>query len=228
MKINCTLLTGVLMMAMTALTAHAAEERIASPDGKIVVTISDADGRASYQVVRDGVTFIEQSPLGLLLNSDDLTQGLTLSKVESKSIDVDYHLATIKQLHVSHQATEAVCRFQKRDRHVMDIIFHVSNRDVAYRYQIYPNKETLVAVIRSEASSFVLPEGTTTFLCPQSKPMGGFARTSPSYETSYTLDEPTGKNGWGEGYTFPCLFKTGDKGWVLLSETGTDGNYVGW
>ena len=227
MKINCTLLTGVLMMAMTALTAHAAEERIASPDGKIVVTISDADGRASYQVVRDGVTFIEQSPLGLLLNSDDLTLGLTLSKVESKSIDVDYHLATIKQLHVSHQATEAVCRFQKRDRHVMDIIFHVSNRDVAYRYQIYPNKETLVAVIRSEASSFVLPEGTTTFLCPQSKPMGGFARTSPSYETSYTLDEPTGKNGWGEGYTFPCLFKTGDKGWVLLSETGTDGNYVG-
>ena len=226
MKINCTLLTGVLMMAMTALTAHAAEERIASPDGKIVVTISDADGRASYQVVRDGVTFIEQSPLGLLLNSDDLTQGLTLSKVESKSIDVDYHLATIKQLHVSHQATEAVCRFQKRDRHVMDIIFHVSNRDVAYRYQIYPNKETLVAVIRSEASSFVLPEGTTTFLCPQSKPMGGFARTSPSYETSYTLDEPTGKNGWGEGYTFPCLFKT-PSGWVLISETGTDGGYVG-
>ena len=44
-----------------------------------------------------------------------------------------------------------------------------------------------------------------------------------------------GKNGWGEGYSFPCLFKvpvaatksqpTG-QGWVLISETGTDGNYV--
>ena len=72
-----------------------------------------------------------------------------------------------------------------------------------------------------------MPEGTTTFLCPQSKPMGGFARTSPSYETSYTLDDQMGKNGWGEGYSFPCLFKNGEKGWLLISETGTDCSYVG-
>ena len=121
----------------------------------------------------------------------------------------------------------------------MDIIFRVSNRDVAFSYKLYSRKsrggETLVAIVENEASGFVLPDGTTTFLCPQSKPMGGFARTSPSYETSYTLDEPMGKNGWGEGYSFPCLFKvpvaatksqpTG-QGWVLISETGTDGNYV--
>ena len=35
-----------------------------------------------------------------------------------------------------------------------------------------------------------------------------------------------GKNGWGEGYSFPCLFKNADKGWILVSETGTDGVYV--
>ena len=46
-----------------------------------------------------------------------------------------------------------------------------------------------------------------------------FARTSPSYETSYTVDDVTGKNGWGNGYTFPCLFKNEDKGWILISET---------
>jgi hypothetical protein len=128
----------------------------------------------------------------------------------------------------------------------MDIIFRVSNRDVAFSYKLYSKKirggETLAAIVENEASGFVLPDGTTTFLCPQSKPMGGFARTSPSYETSYTLDEPMGKNGWGEGYSFPCLFKipgnsgnsgksgnsgnSGESGWVLISETGTDGNYV--
>jgi hypothetical protein len=195
---------------MTAMPAHATVERIVSPDGKIVVTVSDADGYATYQVSRDGKTFIQPSSLGLVMNSDDLTQGLTLSKIESKAVTVDYQLATIKQHHVNHQATEAVCQFKKRDRHVMDIIFHVNNRDVAFRYQVYPKRDMPVAVIRTEASSFVLPEGTTTFLCPQSKAMGGFARTTPSYETPYTLDVPTGKNGWGEGYTFPCLFKTGD------------------
>ena len=56
--------------------------------------------------------------------------------------------------------------------------------------------------------------------------MGGFARTAPSYETSYSLDDQMGKNGWGEGYSFPCLFRVGEKGWVLISETGVDGNYV--
>ena len=112
----------------------------------------------------------------------------------------------------------------------MDIQFHITDRDVAYRYKIYPKRgrggETLVAVVNGEASGYVLPEGTTTFLCPQSGPMGGFARTSPSYETSYTLDDQMGKNGWGNGYTFPCLFKT-PAGWLLLSEAGTDGGYVG-
>lgn len=36
-----------------------------------------------------------------------------------------------------------------------------------------------------------------------------------------------GKNGWGEGYTFPCLFRNGDKGWILISETGVDSKYCG-
>ena len=76
-------------------------------------------------------------------------------------------------------------------------------------------------------TGFVLPSGSTTFLCPQSKPMGGFARTSPSYETSYTVDDAVGKNGWGEGYTFPCLFRNNDKGWVLISETGVSSAYCG-
>ena len=97
---------------------------------------------------------------------------------------------------------------------------------MAFRYKLYPKRDTRVCVVQREASGFVLPEGTTTFLCPQSKPMGGFARTSPSYETPYALDDTMGKNGWGEGYTFPCLFKT-PAGWLLISETGTDGGYVG-
>ena len=55
--------------------------------------------------------------------------------------------------------------------------------------------------------------------------MGGLARTSPSYETSYTPDDAMGKNGFGEGYSFPCLFKVNALGWVLISETGVDGSY---
>jgi hypothetical protein len=153
-----------------------------------------------------------------------------LKNVDSKKQHDEYWLKTTKQSHISYDATEAVCHFEKGGRQALDIQFHITDRDVAYRYKIYPKKirggETLVAVVNGEASGFVMPEGTTTFLCPQAGPMGGFARTSPSYETSYTLDDQMGKNGWGNGFTFPCLFKT-PAGWLLLSEAGTDGGYVG-
>ena len=145
---------------------------------------------------------------------------------EIKKVQEQYQLSTIKQSNVNYEATEAVCSFEKQGKKVMDVVFRVSNRDVAYSYTIYPKGGTLVCVVDSEASGFQLPTGTTTFLCPQSRPMGGFARTAPSYETGYSLDDQMGKNGWGEGYSFPCLFRVGEKGWVLISETGVDGNYV--
>ena len=222
-------LAKIILAAMPLLCfsqASATEKTITSPDGKTTVMVSDENGQLTYDIHHDGKAFMMRSPLGLKLNFNDLTQQLTLASCEEKTVRDEYHLKTIKQSHVSYEATEATLAIEKNGRKVMDVVFRLSNRDVAFRYQVYPRRETLAGIVESEASGFVLPEGTTTFLCPQSKPMGGFARTSPSYETSYTLDEPAGKNGWGEGYTFPCLFKT-PSGWVLISETGTDGSYVG-
>ena len=232
--------SAILMaFAMVVASSAVAEEKtLQSPDGRMSVTISDEGGKPVYQISRGDVTFLEKSPLGVKLNFIDMTEGLTMKACDVRDVKDEYDLKTTKQSHITYEATEGVCQFDKGG-YRMDIIFRVSNRDVAYRYKFYPRRarggETLVAVVESDASGFVLPEGTTTFLCPQSKPMGGFARTSPSYETSYTLDEPVGKNGWGEGYSFPCLFKvpsvatksqpTG-QGWVLISETGTDGGYV--
>ena len=207
-----------------------AAERLTSPKGDIVVLVDVQDGKPTYEVSLGGVQFLKPSPLGLVTNIGDFTDGLTLAGCDSKTQHDEYWLKTTKKSHISYDATEAVCRFEKDGKQVMDIQFHITDRDVAYRYKIYPKRgrggETLVAVVNGEASGFVMPEGTTTFLCPQSGPMGGFARTSPSYETSYTLDDQMGKNGWGNGFTFPCLFKT-PAGWILLSEAGTDGGYVG-
>ena len=214
-------------MALCLLTAQATEKTFQSPDGKMAVTVNDEGGRPTYQVTLDGTTFIERSPLGVKMNFGDLSQGLTLKDCKTSTVKDEYSLKTIKQSHVSYEATEAVCQFEKQGKPALDVIFRVTGRDVAYRYKIYGSKKDMFsAVVESEASSFVLPEGSTTFLCPQVKPMGGFARTYPSYETSYTWDDQMGKNGWGQGYTFPCLFKT-TAGWVIISETGTDGNYVG-
>ena len=222
-----TIINTVLITLIGSSTVGAAEQQLTSPDGKMTVTVSERDGKPTYQISRNGIVFLEESPLGLRTNIGDFTQGLTMKDGKVTKVTDEYDLNTIKQRHVTYEATEGTYPFDKDGRHVLDIIFRVSNRDVAFSYRIYPRRDTRVAVVESEASGFTLPEGTTTFLCPQSRPMGGFARTSPSYETSYSLDDTTGKNGWGEGYSFPCLFKNGQNGWVLISETGTDGKYVG-
>lgn len=145
--------------------------------------------------------------------------------VSTNKIDETYELASIKQSKVRYVANEAVFSFTQQGKTIYDVIFRISNNDVAFKYKMYPQGETLSCVVKQEVTGFAFPDGTTTFLCPQSKPMGGFARTSPSYETSYTADDVAGKNGWGEGYTFPCLFRNGDNGWVLVSETGVNGGY---
>ncbi len=219
-----------LLATVGMLQTAGAAERLTSPKGDIVVVVDVQNGKPTYEVSLGGVQFLKPSPLGLLTNLGDFTEGLTLAGCDSKTQHDEYWLKTTKQSHISYDATEAVCRFEKDGKRVLDIQFHITDRDVAYRYKLYPKKirggETLVAVVNGEASGFVMPDGTTTFLCPQSGPMNGFARTSPSYETSYTLDDQMGKNGWDNGFTFPCLFKT-PAGWLLLSEAGTDGGYVG-
>ena len=162
----------------------------------------------------------------MIANIGDFSSGMSLEKnVSTNKIDETYELASIKKSKVHYVANEAVFSFTQQGKTIYDVIFRISNNDVAFKYKMYPQGETLSCVVKQEVTGFVFPDGTTTFLCPQSKPMGGFARTSPSYETSYTADDVAGKNGWGEGYTFPCLFRNGDNGWVLVSETGVNGGY---
>ncbi|WP_195564083.1 glycoside hydrolase family 97 protein [Bacteroides xylanisolvens] len=216
----------VMAMLLGSSVASAENKQITSPDGKLVVTVADMDGRPSYSVSYDNVLFLKPSPLGMIANIGDFSSGMSLEKnVSTNKIDETYELASIKKSKVHYVANEAVFSFTQQGKTIYDVIFRISNNDVAFKYRMYPQGETLSCVIKKEATGFAFPDGTTTFLCPQSKPMGGFARTSPSYETSYTADDIAGKNGWGEGYTFPCLFRNGDNGWVLVSETGVNGGY---
>ena len=216
----------VMAMLLGSSVASAENKQMTSPDGKLVVTVADMDGRPSYSVSYDNVLFLKPSPLGMIANIGDFSSGMSLEKnVSTNNIDETYELASIKKSKVHYVANEAVFSFTQQGKTIYDVIFRISNNDVAFKYKMYPQGETLSCVVKQEVTGFVFPDGTTTFLCPQSKPMGGFARTSPSYETSYTADDVAGKNGWGEGYTFPCLFRNGDNGWVLVSETGVNGGY---
>ena len=205
------------------------ETVISSPDGNIKVTYKNRAGKSTYSVAVNGDTFIESSPLGLTTDLGDYAHGLDFSKAsEVEKIDETYSLRNIKKSNVHYVANKQVFTLKANGKDVMEIEFRISNSDVAFRYRPLSIGSSYSLRIDAEATGFKLPQDATSFLCPQMSPMTGFARTAPSYETGYTPDAPVvSRNVSREGYTFPCLFRIGDKGWALISETGVGSNYVG-
>lgn len=202
---------------------------VSGPDGRLKVTVECPEGGSpTYRVDFDGQCMLQPSPLGLTTNIGDFSIGLTLDNQESRAIDEKYELNRIKQSTVFYKANELTCHFTNAEGRPMDITFRVSYNDVALRYTLPKKGERGSTRILSEATGFRFPDGTTTFLCPQSDPMIGWKRTKPSYEEEYTADAPMDTpSQYGRGYTFPGLFRVGDSGWVLLSETGVDSHYCG-
>ena len=235
-SIFCLTLASLCM----ALTAMAREATMASPDGKLVVTVSDEGAQATYAVALEGRQMVLPSALGFKADFGDFTKGLKITGTKSAHTDRTYVMHQVKQSQMHYVAEQLTVAFQNDEGLQMSVEFSVSNNDVAFRYLIprQKNDNPKSAVIEREATAFRLPEGTTTFLTPQSKPMVGWERTKPSYEEEYKADAPmTAPSQYGEGYTFPCLFRiSGENGevrgkrsdaWVLISETGVDSHYCG-
>ena len=221
--------TSLLLLA--ALCAQANNYTVKSPDGKLQVNVECEGGKVSYTVDYEGKQMLTRSALGLVANYGDFSQNLTMGKLTDMGVEhVAYDESRIKKAHVEKDVVEAYIGFLNEKKDSMTLRLHVSNNDVAYRYElIRPKKDNPKSVIiYKEVSGFNFPQQTTTFLCPQITPMTGWERTKPSYEEEYTPDAPMNKKSqFGVGYTFPCLFKVGGDGWVLVSETGVSSAYPG-
>ena len=240
------------LLALLPLTAFANEASVTSPNGKLTVTINDRGGRATYAVTLDGQSVLLPSALGFKADFGDFTQGLTMGEVKTGNQKNTYQMRQVKQSAISYDANTLVAEFQNAKKQRMSVEFFVKDNDVAFRYLIPRQTKApfammaateamnpKCAVIERETTSFALPDGTTTFVCPQIDPMKGWERTKPSYEEEYVPDAPMAvKSKFGQGYTFPCLFKAplsspqqgkgqnaGNALWVLISETGVSSQY---
>ena len=213
------------------LPISAEDVQLTSPDGKLQVTLSEQNGRLTYAVDYEGKKMLQESALGLKTNIGNFADNLTIKQVQKSEIDNTYSLSRSKSSSVHVTANEWLVDCANNDGLKITITFHISNNDIAYRYTVpIPEKGRLRdrrnAVVTEEMSSFNFVDGTTTFLCPQIGPETGWMGTKPSYEEEYKPDVPIGqKSAFGRGYTFPCLFKVGTSGWVLVSETGVGGNF---
>ena len=200
---------------------------LSGPDARLQVSFESDGGALRYQVAYDGKTLVAPSRLGLQTNEIDYTQ-LEVLSADTQELRDTYVLDRIKASHIDHAAVRTVLHCQNPDGRKLDIEWHLTANDAAFRYLIPREGETGSVRVLRETSAFRFPEGTTGFLTPQSDAMIGWKRSKPSYEEHYTLDAPLDRRSqYGHGYTFPCLFRVGGDGWVLVSETGVDSRYCG-
>jgi len=222
-----TILFAFLLILSNSI-ASAQNLSVTSPDEKLNVKLFLEQGKLFYTVVLDGKEMLEKSPLGLRGKRMDLSANLKVVDTKTRKIDETYTEPKIKISKVRYQANELICRLENDKKNKLDVVFRVSNNNIAFRYQVPQTGEPATFNIEEELSGYKFPTATTTFLTPQASPMIGWMKTKPSYEEEYTPDQAMGiPSKYGVGYTFPALFHVGDKGWVLLSETGVNSLYCG-
>ena len=216
-----------LFSALFLLPALVMAQEVQSPDGRLKVNVELDGGKPRYSVTYNNKTVLESSPLGLETSIGSFAEGLTPVREEVNRIDETYRLSHAKASHIHYVANELIhtCTNSKGD--TLQIIFRVANNDISQAYRIHSARETH-CTINKELTGFDFPPHTTTFITPQAPWGEGWMRTKPSYEEEYTRDEPVGTpSKYGIGYTFPALFRLGDDGWVLISETGVSSLYAG-
>ncbi len=256
LRIFYVLRIAMALFAVASVTMVSAEEyNVASPDGRIDVSISDEGGRLRYETCLDGVQMLQPSALGLLTSVGDFSKGLQIVGEESRSVNETYKMRNTKASHVYYCANELTLKVKNAAGQQFSVQFRVSNRDVAFRYLLErqgKDGDTKRTRVLRELSAFNTVGGTKTFLCPQIGPETGWEQTKPSYEERYLLDQEMNvRSQFGLGYTFPCLFRvpsssndsrsarpegalskqsgerTNNNYWMLISETGVTSQYCG-
>mgnify|MGYP005895179797 FL=1 len=223
-----------VILSFCVLVGHATDYKITSPDGRLVVTVSDEGRKAYYTVDYDGNPMLTRSSLGLKASHADFTKNIALKKVKTQNNVVkDYSMTRVKAAYMHYVSNKMDLELRSENGHKLTIEFSVADNSVAFRYFFHKPDDSikplrLSAVVNHESTSFNFPYYTTSFLSQQSKTMTGFCRTKPSYEEIHVADAPlTRKSNSGNGFTFPCLFRIGEDGWVLVSETGSTSEYCG-
>lgn len=154
------LMAGAAMAIVAATPTFAAEQRLASPDGALQVTVSDSDGQARYAVSYKGRPLLTPSPLGLVLSAGgSLSHGLKITGAATSSSDTTYDLVAGKARTIRDHYNQLSVDFQEPEgkQRRLQVIVRAYDDGVAFRY-VLPRQPGLDAVnIRNEETRFDFP-----------------------------------------------------------------------
>lgn len=222
----------ILIVCATVMTSVAVNAQVPfygeykSPSKKLTVKLLQEDSRSYFMVYFNGKMVLDHSLLGIETSTGSFSYDLNLkSSVSSKVKSLKYTLNSGKKALVSKRYREVIYPLVNLQGKEIDLIFRIFDDGVAYRYGLKGRGQ---CVVMKEQGNFAFPANTSCYMTPLATPKSGWAKTNPSNEEHYIYGERVGKSSnFGAGWSFPALYNVPDAGWVLISETGVDGNYAG-
>ena len=207
----------VLIIILFASCSSDDEWTVKSPDGNLKVVLSlDTTNTIQYAVLLDREMVIESSKLGISLSGKGYSflRDLKYGGLAIKEIQDDFVAISGKRKINSYHANEMVVTFRNSPGSRMDLIFRVSNHEVAYRYQLYNQKADMVD---REISEFTLPENSLAWI----QQFKGAWNDHEMFYTKRMLDTMG-----CPAYYMPGLFQTPDGYWIFISDADVTGDYA--
>jgi len=176
----CLLLSNILFPNL----ASAKSVEVSSPNGKIIVRVSDQPS-LTYQVIYNQETVIADSSLGMQFKyAEELGEGFTISSTERDSVSAKWQLPWGEREEVIDQHNELFLTLskQKKQANTFNLRFRVFNDGIGFRYEV-PKQLGLDQVeITNELTQFVInkPKEATAWWIPAR----GWNRYEYTYKTS--------------------------------------------
>jgi len=157
------LLVAALSAGAAAPPSKAADDvSVTSPDGRIVARITlDDSRRPRLTVTRSGVVVIEQAPLVMTIDGQDLTSSVTLGAVETSSTDTTYPWRGVHARAVDQSRTARIAASGGPTGTSYAIELRADTAGAAFRFVVpgAPDKSR----VPGEATVFHLPRGSVVW-----------------------------------------------------------------
>jgi hypothetical protein len=216
---------AVVMLFSPPRVAPGAEWSVASPDGKAVLAVREAEGGGlTYTVSHSGEPVLAASPLGIVRDDAAFDRGLTLDSAGAVTPGEEaYTLVHGKRKAVRDRYNERVLSFKNADGQPVELHLRAFDDGVAFRYR-FPGADATPRTVKAEATGFAPPEGSRVWVQPYDEP----SVYTPGYESFWEDAIPAGTaSPTRAGWAFPLLFRTPAGRWGLITEAGLDRNYCG-
>lgn len=196
---------------------------LVSPDEATAVTLALDSPSLMYSIEHDGVTVIDESPLGIQSSTHDLGSGFRTLDVLVQEVDDRYDMLLGKSSERRVRGSEATFMLETAEGERLDLIVRVQDHGVAVRYRLLGEGEVTVF---SESTGFAIPEGSRGVLRPFDDGPESFIILGGGYEMPPSI-VPVGTPTDAAGWTFPALFEVDPSHYVMVTEADLDADYCG-